>query len=296
MAGEAISEIVEAAGMCVYITDTAELPDTQWYSVAAPGLWFGVVLDGAINTSHADVGAQVWQAGTRHAFWSDGRLKTLHSPHDAGALSGVFVHVAPESIPVVLGPGGADFVSRMKKKPLVENASDTETALSWSMIGSGERGLKRRLQIAGRAMELLASGFERLAELPAGETGIAELTPREVRKLYSLRKDLLTRLADPPTVAEFAREAGMNQRKLNAGFLTLFGHTVSGLAKRARLDRARSLLEHERCSIAQAAYAVGYDPAHFSVAFRERFGHAPSVLKRKTRDRSHREMAKSPKE
>lgn len=46
-----------------------------------------------------------------------------------------------------------------------------------------------------------------------------------------------------------------------------------------RLTRGRELILNGGLSVSEAAWHVGYAPAHFSVAFRRRFGAAPSSLR-----------------
>ena len=46
-----------------------------------------------------------------------------------------------------------------------------------------------------------------------------------------------------------------------------------------RLLRGRELILSGGLSVSEAAWHVGYAPAHFSVAFRRRFGLSPSALR-----------------
>ncbi|MGO4815974.1 helix-turn-helix domain-containing protein, partial [Cupriavidus sp. 2MCAB6] len=46
-----------------------------------------------------------------------------------------------------------------------------------------------------------------------------------------------------------------------------------------RLQQAYDLIRSGEKSVAEAAYHVGYNPAHFSGIFRKRFGILPSTLR-----------------
>lgn len=73
---------------------------------------------------------------------------------------------------------------------------------------------------------------------------------------------------------------GINERKLTAGFRQLFGMSVFEHLQQHRLEQAYGLLTSGGCSVTQVALEVGYSIAHFSTAFRRRFGIAPSELLR----------------
>ncbi len=78
--------------------------------------------------------------------------------------------------------------------------------------------------------------------------------------------------------ARCAQAVGISERYLHR-LASLRGNTFSRLIKHRRLDAARALLEHpasRSLSVATVAYQCGFtDPAHFSRAFRDRFGQSP---------------------
>lgn len=103
--------------------------------------------------------------------------------------------------------------------------------------------------------------------------------PRERRLLEAARERLLSDLAAPPTIADLARETGLNQLKLKRGFKALFGHSIYALFQRERMDRARHLLcDH---GVTETAMILGYsNVSHFSAAFRKQFGVLPREARR----------------
>lgn len=133
----------------------------------------------------------------------------------------------------------------------------------------------RRLLIHAAALEFLAWHLESY-ETDGEKTA---MSARERRLLLAARERLLHDLAAPPTIAELARETGLNQLKLKRGFKTLFGMGVYALFQRERMDRARELLR--RHGVTETAMMLGYsNVSHFGAAFRRRFGILPREIRR----------------
>lgn len=92
------------------------------------------------------------------------------------------------------------------------------------------------------------------------------------------RDILVASFASPPTLAQLARQVGISTSRLTAGFRRVFSMSVVEFIQQERLARATEMLRDGQLSISQAAYQVGYTPAHFSTLFRKRNGYPPSVL------------------
>jgi len=103
--------------------------------------------------------------------------------------------------------------------------------------------------------------------------------PRDRKLLAAARDRLLRDLANPPTIAELARETGLNQLKLKRGFKAVFGHSIYALFQRERMDHARHLLRDH--GVTETAMILGYsNVSHFSSAFRKQFGVLPREARR----------------
>ncbi|AEO48868.1 helix-turn-helix transcriptional regulator [Rhodospirillum rubrum] len=106
------------------------------------------------------------------------------------------------------------------------------------------------------------------------------LSPRERQRLLAARDRLLLDLSAPPTIAELAREIGLNQLKLKQGFKTLFGTSIYALFQRHRMERACALLRTH--SVTETALTLGYSNlSHFSTAYRKQFGDLPRNERKK---------------
>lgn len=197
-------------------------------------------------------------------------------------LSGVFLHLTAAEVMRLLGDE-ADRVLTADKTPLTISSLVTcprwVQALAWQMIGCPLQGTARRLYLSGKALELLAFALDetRMACEDCPLVKSATLTPRDIERLHSARRILLSELSDPPTLPILAARIGTNATKLSSGFREMFGTSVYAFVKGARLDEARLLLEAGEASITDVARRLGYHRASFATVFRERFGVTPSA-------------------
>ncbi len=96
---------------------------------------------------------------------------------------------------------------------------------------------------------------------------------RIARAIGTIRRDFAARLP----VDDLARAAGMSLSAFHAHFRSMTATTPLQFQKSLRLIEARRLLLAGGHSVAQAAFAVGYEsPTQFSRDFSRRFGIAPS--------------------
>ncbi|MXO65429.1 AraC family transcriptional regulator [Altericroceibacterium endophyticum] len=98
-------------------------------------------------------------------------------------------------------------------------------------------------------------------------------TTRLVNSLNLIRR----RYAEPLTIADLAREAGMSAPSYHAGFKALTGSTPIQYIKAIRLHEARWMIAMRTGPIASIATRVGYaSAAHFSRDFKRHFDRNPS--------------------
>lgn len=78
------------------------------------------------------------------------------------------------------------------------------------------------------------------------------------------------------------RSAVSARCKLKAGFRLVFGDSIYGFILDRRMELGRQLLLESQVNVSSIAYDLGYTPAHFSVAFRKKFGCTSENLRFKT--------------
>jgi len=135
----------------------------------------------------------------------------------------------------------------------------------------------RQLYLAGKALELAALALDEIVGKPPLRP--ARLPARAREQVKVARDMLVASMQEPPSLAELARATGINATKLTSAFRAKFGTSVFGYLQEYRLQQAHALIAGGDASVAEAAFRVGYTPAHFSSLFRKRFGVSPSALR-----------------
>ncbi len=142
-------------------------------------------------------------------------------------------------------------------------------------------GPARGLYLAAKGLELAAIALAQAGQAPlADERPTAPPTAaRELDAAHEARRRLAADLRGAPSSSALARELGLHTRKLDQAFKRAFGVSMARYLQEARLTHGRELILNGGLSVSEAAWHVGYAPAHFSVAFRRRFGARPSALR-----------------
>lgn len=100
-------------------------------------------------------------------------------------------------------------------------------------------------------------------------------------RLHHARSLLLADLAQPPSIADLARQCGMNTFKLKQVFKQHFGLPVHALYQRERMRAAWDLIATGGLSVSQAGLKLGYtNMSHFSSAFKRVHDVLPNQVKR----------------
>lgn len=129
----------------------------------------------------------------------------------------------------------------------------------------------RRLYMRAKALEALAIVLETM-DGAADEPPVA---PRERRQLAQARRLIEARYGEEWSVLRLAREVGLSEKKLKAGFRKVAGRSVHAYLREVRLEAAASMLE-AGCGVTEAALATGFtNLSHFSKSFRQARGVAP---------------------
>lgn len=134
-----------------------------------------------------------------------------------------------------------------------------------------------RLFLESRVMELMGMQMQDYINAEAaGATTRPLLGASDVERIHHARDVLVRDPENPPSLAELAQRAGINEKKLKQGFRQVFDTSVYGYFREHRMQKAREILLHGDSNVTEAAYAVGYQSlSHFSEAFKKRFGLLP---------------------
>ncbi|NJL41097.1 MAG: helix-turn-helix transcriptional regulator [Leptolyngbyaceae cyanobacterium SM1_4_3] len=143
------------------------------------------------------------------------------------------------------------------------------------------QGIIKRLFLESKALELLTLQLHQWAEQHNPSTDSRTLHADDVERLYHAREILMHDIQNPPSLMDLARQVGLNDYKLKAGFRQIFGTTVFGYLQTCRMERAKQLLAERQLSIAAIAHTVGYaSQSRFCHAFKQRYGMTPIACRK----------------
>lgn len=154
--------------------------------------------------------------------------------------------------------------------------------LARNLFARDLNGPLRRLTMEGVILQLLAAQAMAAGEPPKRlRERQLKLTAHEQRAVRKAREHLLSDMRRPPSLADLAKAVSLSERRLNAGFLQLFGATVFDVLRNQRLEHARQALEADALSLKELSYRVGYNHvSSFVHAFRSRYGAPPRQFSR----------------
>ncbi|TAE27643.1 MAG: AraC family transcriptional regulator [Candidatus Kapaibacterium sp.] len=203
-----------------------------------------------------------------------------------------FAHLVPEESPLIaplhkeIARGKAGMVGKAN----FALTSRMETLLR-EIHTPARRGCLQKIFLESKVLELFVLQSEQIQQAGHGcrECGLCSPTPAsqkrsERERLQEAFEIVCNSFAAPPTLAELARQVGLNEFTLKRGFKETFGTTVYALVVAGRMKKARELLltgdTQQSLTIADIAEAVGYEHAtHFTAAFKKYFGELPRSLR-----------------
>ncbi|WYX51753.1 AraC family transcriptional regulator [Achromobacter xylosoxidans] len=141
--------------------------------------------------------------------------------------------------------------------------------LAWSQ----DRGEVAALYLQGKAQEALALTLAHLA----GRGAADQPPPADRRRLAEAHRRIQHEYADCGSVRQLAQAVGLSEKRLQAGFMSLYGQSVHGCLLQARMDAAAGLLRRG-CSVTETAYSIGFSSlSHFIKAFKAHRGATPKA-------------------
>ncbi|HEY9737857.1 MAG TPA: AraC family transcriptional regulator [Trichocoleus sp.] len=144
-------------------------------------------------------------------------------------------------------------------------------------------GLVKRMYLESRVLELLSLQLVQWPSETPSDPNPKVLRRDDVERLHQA-KSILLQAHQPPSIAELARQVGLNEYKLKLGFQQVFGTTVFGCLRSHRMMQAKQFLADEAMSVAGVAQAVGYtSQSRFCDAFKRTYGLTPRDYRRSLR-------------
>ncbi|MEM9219977.1 MAG: AraC family transcriptional regulator [Cyanobacteria bacterium P01_F01_bin.150] len=146
------------------------------------------------------------------------------------------------------------------------------------------QGMVKRAYLEGKVIELMALVLDHEITIQQGEPKTFFLKPDQLERIHYAKEILLRDLNNPPSLAELAQQAGLNDCTLRQGFHQVFSTTVFGQLQAYRMDVAKQLLAEQSISVTAVAHRVGYASiSYFSTAFKRKFGIGPKAYQKSCR-------------
>ena len=128
--------------------------------------------------------------------------------------------------------------------------------------------------------ELLHESVEQVMEIACPEKAVDYSSSTE-EIIHRIHEYLVKHLADRVTIEDLSKQFLMNPTTLKKTFKNVYGMSIAAHMKQHRMEHAAKRLLETNDSIAQIAFAVGYESqSRFTNAFHETFGMLPSVYRK----------------
>ena len=255
-------------GLTLALTELESCASVSGEAVYPAGLTMAVALDG--TPCPINHGGQLTLAPGRSAtLCSDAPVVHAGQAHSGFRGRVALLHAAQEWLQEARL---ADHCPESASRFLTNTVSPALQQGLGNLYAHFRPGSLRDIYAESLALGLIAEALTACA----GETRCASMRARDLDAVWEVRRIMERDPLGDHTLTSLARAVAVSPSSLKAKFPMVFGTTVVAFLRDLRLDIARSALQHGRWSIAEAAYAVGYNhPSNFSTAFKRKFGHSP---------------------
>ncbi|WP_395339760.1 helix-turn-helix domain-containing protein [Ningiella sp. W23] len=150
------------------------------------------------------------------------------------------------------------------------------------LIHNELKGPMRIALMKAKCLEILCKSINEIQKLRLQERHVKlnEFDQAAIKRAHSI---LLEHFQSPPTVAELAKDVGVNRNKLFYGFKEVYGLGISDLVQDKKLELGYQMLSQSNISIQEVANLVGFKyQCNFSTAIKKKFGCSPSQIRANT--------------
>lgn len=133
----------------------------------------------------------------------------------------------------------------------------------------------KQLYIKGKVYELISLYFNKTEDADLEQCPFLA-DEDNVRRIRMAKEIMISRMAEPPTLAELSQEIGLSLKKLKEGFKQIYGDSVYGFLFDYKMEYARKMLETGKHNVNEVGLKVGYSTAsHFIASFKKKYGTTP---------------------
>ena len=125
----------------------------------------------------------------------------------------------------------------------------------------------KTLYIKGKVYELISLYFNKSDDADIEQCPFL-VDEDNVRRIRQAKEIMISRMVEPPTLAELSEEIGLSLKKLKEGFKQIYGDSVFSFLFDYKMEYARKMLETRKYNVNEVGLRVGYSTAsHFISAF-----------------------------
>jgi len=133
----------------------------------------------------------------------------------------------------------------------------------------------KELYIKGKVYELISLYFNKSSDADIEQCPFL-VDEDNVKRIRKAKEIMISRMAEPPTLAELSEEIGLSLKKLKEGFKQIYGDSVFSFLFDYKMEYARKMLETGQHNVNEVGLKVGYSTAsHFIAAFKKKYGTTP---------------------
>mgnify|MGYP003638515809 FL=1 len=133
----------------------------------------------------------------------------------------------------------------------------------------------KELYIKGKIYELIALYFNRSEDADVEQCPFL-VDEDNIKRIRKAKEIMISRMAEPPTLAELSEEIGLSLKKLKEGFKQIYGDSVYSFLFDYKMEYARKMLESGMHNVNEVGLKVGYSTAsHFIAAFKKKYSTTP---------------------
>ncbi len=133
--------------------------------------------------------------------------------------------------------------------------------------------------VQNRIMMLLENFFSWLYQQMSVMELKIKMSREEIDQITVVEQELLSNLAQAPTISQLARQAAMSPSKLKKQFKDVYGSPIYEYFQKNRMQKAREMLLEGNRSVKAVGMELGFSNlSNFSLAFKKEFDELPSEL------------------
>ncbi|MDB4093003.1 helix-turn-helix transcriptional regulator [Flavobacteriaceae bacterium] len=132
-----------------------------------------------------------------------------------------------------------------------------------------------KLYLRGKIFELMSLYFNKDKEMDIEQCPFLA-DDNNIKKIKKAKEIIISRMIEPPTLVELAKEVDISLKKLKQGFKQVYGASVFSFLIDYKMQVSKRLLSSGNYNVNEVALRVGYSTAtHFINAFKKKFGTTP---------------------